>query len=133
MLPGLGLDTANRNQGLEVISAGTAVELVMKIKAGSIGIEGLLKRTTKGDAEMLDVEYTVRGGEFNKRKIFASMVLDGTTAGHAMAADISRSMLRAIFEAVNNIDPNDKSPATILAARRRDARRLQRRDIPGDP
>ena len=84
----------------------------MSIRPGTIGLESLLKRTSKGDAEMLDVEYTVMSGEYDKRKIFDNMLLNGTTAGHSKAIDISRSKLRAIFEAINNIDPNDSSPST---------------------
>jgi hypothetical protein len=109
---GLDLDTANRNQGFDVIPAGTLVELVMKIKPGNVGIENLLKRTSKGDAEFLDVEFVVRGGEFDKRKLFQIMLLNGTTAGHAKAGEISRSKLRAIFEGAHGIDPNDNTPAT---------------------
>src|SRR5262249_15145798 len=103
----LGLDKANRNQGIHVIPAGTLVELVMKIKHGNIGIESLCRRTSKGDAEGLDVEYTVKGGEFDGRKLFGLMVLDGTSDGHAKAGEISRALLRAIYEAVHAIDPND--------------------------
>jgi hypothetical protein len=109
----LGLETANRNQGLDVIPAGTTVELMMKIRAGNIGIENLCKRSSKGDSEGLDTEFVVRGGEFDGRKLFAFMLLDGTTAGHAKAAEITRSLLRAIFEAVHAISPDDNSPATI--------------------
>jgi hypothetical protein len=109
---GLGLESANKDQGFEVIPAGTLVELVMKIRPGNIGIESLLKRTSKGDAEYLDVEFIVSAGDYDKRKIFANMLLDGCTSGHAKAGEISRSMLRAIFEAVHGIDPNDNNPAT---------------------
>ena len=100
-------------QGFEPIPAGTIVELVMKIKPGNCGIDGLCKRSSKGDSEGLDVEYTVQGGEYDKRKIYAFHLLDGVTSGHAKAGEITRSLLRAIFEAINGIDPNDNSPATI--------------------
>jgi hypothetical protein len=116
---GLGLDTANRTQGIEVIPAGTQVELVMKIKAGTTGLEDLLKRSSNGESEGLDCEFTVRGGEFDGRKLFDWMTLKGTKAGHATAGEISRSKLRAIFEAVHGIDQNDNTPATI--ARRANA------------
>ena len=106
----LNLSTANRTQGLEVIPAGTLVTLVMKIRAGTIGVEGLCKRSSKGDSEGIDVEYTVKGGEYDGRKLYAFMLLDGVTAGHAKAGEITRALLRAIFEAVNAIDPNDTSP-----------------------
>jgi hypothetical protein len=115
----LGLETANKSQGLDVIPAGTTVELMMKIRAGSIGVENLLKRSSNGEAEGLDVEHVVRNGEFDGRKLFQFMVLNGTSEGHAKAAEITRALLRAIFEAVNGIDPNDNSPATF--ARRANA------------
>jgi hypothetical protein len=103
----LGLDAANKTQGLEVIPAGTIVELVMKIRPGTIGLEGLCKRSSKGDSEGIDIEYTIRGGEHDGRKLYAFQIIDGTTAGHAKAGEITRALLRAIFEAVNAIDPND--------------------------
>ena len=42
----------------------------MKINAGNIGLENLLKRSSKGDSEGLDVEFTVTGGEYGGRKLF---------------------------------------------------------------
>jgi len=106
----LNLGTASKTQGFEVVPAGTLVTLVMRIRAGTIGVEKLCKRSSKGDSEGVDIEYTVLGGEFDGRKLFAFQLLDGTTAGHAKAANFTRALLRAIFEAVNAIDPNDVSP-----------------------
>jgi hypothetical protein len=85
----------------------------MTIRAGNTGIDNLLKRSSKGDCEGLDTIYTVKGGKYDGRKIYAFHLLDGTTAGHAKAAEISRSLLRAEFEAVHAIDPNDNSPEAI--------------------
>ena len=110
---GLGLEKASTSQGLELIPAGTLVTLEMGIRPGSVGIESLEKRTAKGDATFLDAVHTVRGGPYNGRKIFDNMLLDGTTAGHVKAGEISRNKLRAIFEAVHGIDPNDNSPTTV--------------------
>ena len=112
-MSGLGLDTANRSQGFEPIPAGTTCVLVMKIKPGNTGIDGLCKRSSKGDSEGLDVEYVVKGDEYDKRKIYAFHLLDGVTSGHAKAGEITRSLLRAIYEAVHAIDPNDDSPEAI--------------------
>jgi hypothetical protein len=113
MAPGLGLDSASRIQGADLIPTGTLVKLVMKIKPGSVGVENLCKRTAKGDAFGLDVEYAVQGGEYAGRKLYAFMLLGGTTEGHGKAAEYSRATLRAIFEAINDIDPNDYSEASI--------------------
>jgi hypothetical protein len=109
----LGLDQANASQGLEPIPAGTICVLVMKIKPGNCGIDGLCKRSSKGDSEGLDVEYVVQGDKYDKRKIYAFHLLDGVTSGHAKAGEITRSLLRAIYEAVHAIDPNDNSPTAI--------------------
>lgn len=110
---GLGLDTASKTQGAKIIPANTQVELVMQIRPGNVGLEGLLKRSSKGDSEYLDVKFTVRGGPFDKHDIYSNMLLDGVTAGHAKAGERSRTTLRAIFESVHGIDPDDNSPATM--------------------
>jgi len=106
----LNLGTANKTQGLEVIPSGTLVTLVLKIRAGTTGVENLCKRSSKGDSEGIDVEYQVKDGEYDGRKLYAFQLLDGVTAGHAKAGEITRALLRAIFEATNAIDPNDISP-----------------------
>jgi hypothetical protein len=108
----LGLNTASENQGLEVIPPGTLVTLVMKIRSGSIGLEGMCKRSSKGSSEGLDAEFTVLGDKYDGRKVFSFMVLEGTTDGHAKAGEITRALLRAIFEATHGIDPKDVSPET---------------------
>jgi hypothetical protein len=107
----LGLESANKSQGFDVIPAGTQCVLVMKIRPGTVGLEGLLKRTKAGNAAMLDVEFTVLGGDYDKYKVFASLVLDGTTEGHGKAGEFSRALLRAIFEATHGIAPGDTSSA----------------------
>jgi hypothetical protein len=108
----LGLNNASRNQGGEPIPAGTAVELVMKIRPGNTGLEGLCKRSSNGKAELIDAEFAVKGGEYDGRRLFTPMIVDGETAGHAKAGEITRATLRAIFEAVHGIDPNDNSAET---------------------
>jgi hypothetical protein len=115
----LNLGNASKVQGLEVIPAGALVTVVMKIRPGTVGIEGLCKRSSKGDCEGIDVEYTVRDGEYDGRKLYAFQILDGTTAGHAKAAEITRALLRAIFEATHALDPKDETPEAD--ARRNDA------------
>jgi hypothetical protein len=104
----LGLNTANRNQGGEPVPAGSLVELIMKIRPGSTGLEDLLKRSSNGKAEGLDVEYKVLSGEYKDRRVFSFMILDGETAGHGKAGDISRTTLRAILRRCR-IDPSDTS------------------------
>ena len=84
----------------------------MKIIAGDMGPDNLLKRSSKGDSEGFSVEYTVVGGPYDKRKLFAFHLLSGTTTGHETAIGFTKSHLVAIFDAIHGLDPKDKSPQT---------------------
>jgi hypothetical protein len=94
---------------LEVIPAGTIASVQMRIRPGGAGEDSLLKRSKDGSCEMLDVEFVVVDGPYAKRKFWANLVLEGTTAGHAEAAESSRGTLRRILESARNIKPNDMS------------------------
>jgi hypothetical protein len=93
----------------ELIPNGTIVTVAMHVRAGNVGEDGMLKRSKTGDAEMLDVEFVVVDGEFAKRKFWQNFTLSGSTDGHAKAAEISRSTLRAIIESARGIKPDDMS------------------------
>ena len=82
----------------DLIPNGTIASVTMKLRPGGAGEGGWLKRSKNGECSMLDVEFTVLDGEFVRRKFWANMILEGTTPGHAQAASISRSTLRAILE-----------------------------------
>jgi hypothetical protein len=58
---------------------------------------------------MLSCEFVVVDGPYSRRKFWANLVLEGTTAGHAQAAEISRGILRNILESARNIRPDDMS------------------------
>jgi hypothetical protein len=58
---------------------------------------------------MIDAEMVVVDGPHAKRKIFQNYVVDGTTRGHAEAADISRKTFAAMLESARGIRPDDKS------------------------
>jgi hypothetical protein len=95
----------------DVIPANTIVTLQLKIKPGGAGDNGWLTRAQDGASEGLDCELTVVDDEYAKRKVFTRLTLQGTTDGHAEAAQISRNTLRAIIESARGILPADKSEA----------------------
>jgi hypothetical protein len=94
---------------LELIPAGTVASVQMRIRPGGAGEDGLLKRSKDGACEMLDVEFVIVDGPYTKRKFWSNLVLEGTTAGHAEAAEGNRGTLRRILESARNIHPNDMS------------------------
>jgi hypothetical protein len=108
-------NTADGQRDLDVIPNGTIAVVQLNIRAGDAGEDGLLKRSKNGEAEMLDCEFIVVEGLHAKRKFFSNMVLSGTTDGHAQAADITRSRLRAILESARGIKPADVSEAAKKA------------------
>jgi hypothetical protein len=81
----------------------------LRIRPGNAGEGGLLKRSGKGDCEMLDCEFVIVDGSYARRKFWSNFVLAGTTAGHAQAAEISRGTLRRILESSRNVHPDDMS------------------------
>jgi hypothetical protein len=100
---------------IDLIPHGTVASVQMRIRPGNAGEGGLLKRSKDGACEMLDVEFVVVEGPHAKRKFWANMVLEGTTDGHAKAAEISRGTLRTILESAYGIKPDDMSPQARAA------------------
>jgi len=96
------------------IPEGTKATLVIHIKPGGIGEDGLLTRSkdTERYCEMLAVELTVIDGPYKGEKFPEWWVLNGTTDGHAKAKDITLRKLKAIIDSSFGLDPNDKSPET---------------------
>jgi hypothetical protein len=108
-------NTAGEQRSFDVIPDKTVAVVQLNIRPGDAGEDGLLKRSKTGEAEGLDCELVVVGGEYDKRKFWDWMTVSGTTDGHAQAADISRRKLRAILESARGIKPTDVSEAAKKA------------------
>jgi len=100
---------------LELIPHGTIATLVLHVRPGGVGEDGMLKRTRAGDAEMLDCELAIADGPHTKRKFWERWIVSGTTAGQAQAAEIARSTLRAILDSAFGLKPDDISPQARAA------------------
>jgi len=84
--------------------------VIVKVRPGAAGADGVLTRSNDGQCELLKYELIVDEGEHTKSHIFDQMVMRGTSDGHAKAAEISLSRLRALVESARGIQPNDQSP-----------------------
>jgi hypothetical protein len=111
----IDLNTAGEQRSLDVIPAGTTLTLHMTMRPGGIGDGGWLKNAADGASKGLDCEFTVVGGQYDKRKIWQWFTIEGTRPGHAEAGEISRNSLRAILESARGIRPDDKSEAAQAA------------------
>jgi len=109
----------------EVIPAGEVVTISLHLRYGGAGEDGVLKRSAKGDCEMLDIEFTIVDGKYKGRKFWEYMVVSGTTDGQAQAADITRRVLKAIIDSAKGLMPDD------ISAEARAARTVALKDFEG--
>jgi hypothetical protein len=100
---------AQREGGL--IADGTVAVVHLTVRPGNSGEGGWLKRSKDGGSQAMDCEFTVVEGPFAKRKFWSLFTVEGTTEGHAKAAEISASRLRGILESAKGIRPDDESDA----------------------
>ena len=112
----------------ELIPNGTVCRAIMAVKMGEIEIpefgNGLwFKKSAVSNAKWMEVEFTIVGGEHDRRKFWHRIFVDGDKMGPSgipLAKEIGLSTLRSIIESANNIDPSDMSEAAV-----------QRRNISG--
>jgi hypothetical protein len=95
--------------GGDPIPPGTIATLQTNVRYGD-GTDGVLRRTKGGDAEGLDLSFTVIEGPFAKRKFFAFMLVKGETEGQKSMAETNLSRLKQIIDSAKYLDPSDKSP-----------------------
>jgi hypothetical protein len=100
----------------DLIPDGTVATVSMHIRPGNVGEDGLLKRNKNGDAEMLDIEYTIIDGPYKGRKFWNNLLLVGTTDGQKKMAAGNLGVLKAILDSALGLMPNDTS-AEARAAR----------------
>jgi hypothetical protein len=100
---------APEQRDFDLVPKGTIASMRVTVRPGGAGDGGRLKRSKDGACEMLDLEFVLVDGEYARRKFWENMVVAGTTDGHAKAAEISRSRLRAILESARGIMPDDTS------------------------
>lgn len=93
----------------------TLVMVMTSIRAGGYGPGGWMTRKDSGVA-FLDFEFTVVGGEYDKRKFWKEFMLEGDGSDrHNTAVAISRGMLRGMIEGAKGINPKDNSPEAAKA------------------
>lgn len=97
----------------ELIPENTVALLVINLRPGKSGPGGWLKTNSARDCEMLDLEFTVDGGEHDRRKLWEHWVTAGQTEGQQKAAAITRSKLRAVLESAFGVDPADDSETAM--------------------
>lgn len=110
-------DAAPAKETGGLIPEGTVALAVMVLRPGGHGPGGYYKKNRAGDKDMLDAEFTLASGKYERRKLWKDMIVAPVDTE---AANITRSQLRAAIESAMGIHPADMSDEAI-----------QRRRIPG--
>lgn len=108
----IDLNSADRQRegGAEIIPDNTVAPVILSLRG--------IKATKDKSGQMLDIEFTITAGPFQKRKFWGLMMVGGNgSEGHAKAVAITLSRLRAIIESAYGIVPTDDSEAAIAARR----------------
>jgi hypothetical protein len=105
----IDFNEAGGQREFDLIPADTIVTLAIKVRGGGAGADGALTRSKDGNSEGIDLELTVCGGQYVKRKVFTRLTLQGATEGHAEAGRIANTVLRAILESARGVRPDDQS------------------------
>lgn len=109
--------TSNSNS-YELIPAGTVAPMIMTIRPGASGEGGWLTASKTSDAQYLNCEFAITGGQFKGRKFWGNFVVSGGKVdenGASKAGNITRSALRAILESSRGIRADDESEAAKKA------------------
>jgi hypothetical protein len=108
-------DAPQQSSG-DLIPAKTLCKVVLTIRPGQFGEDGLLTQSKSG-FEYLSLEATVLSEPYARRKVFQNVGVGGTTESHEKAAQISRSLLRGILESARGIASTDESELARKARR----------------
>lgn len=116
------MDFSNAEQQIgDVIPQGTLAKVHMKIRPGGYNDDsqgwtgGYARRKDETGAVMLDCEFTVMGGPYNKRKVWSFIGLHSPKG--PKWAEMGRAFIRAALESARGIDPNDQSEKAMAARR----------------
>ena len=108
----------DNNREFELIPDGTIVRAFIKLEGGSTelpeyGAGRFFDVAQQTDAKWLPIELTIVGGNFDKRKIWHKIFVDGTKisekTGMPIAKEIGLRTMKAIIDSAFNLDPKDQS------------------------
>ena len=102
-----------------LIPAGTVCRAVIVVKMGDVEIPEFgngvwFKKSRTSNAKWLELEFTIIGGDYDRRKFWDRIFVDGDKMndnGVPMAKEIGLSTLRKIIDSAHGLSPLDMSDA----------------------
>ena len=107
----------NNSGDFELIPLGTVVRAVIKLKGGTtelpeFGHGNWFKASASSKAKWAEIEFTIVGGQYDRRKVWDNIFVDGDKLGESgmpMAKEIGLRTLKAIIDSAFSLDPTDQS------------------------
>jgi len=111
-------DENPQTQEFSLIPNGTVCRVVMVVQQGDIEISEFgqgqwFKKSQSTSAKWMNLEFTIVGGEYDRRKFWHSVFVDGDKMGQSgmpLAKEIGLRTLKSIVESARNINPSDVTP-----------------------
>jgi len=106
-----------QNREFSLIPNGAVSRAVIVVKGGDIelpefGTGQWFKKSQSSNAKWMEIEFTCVGGEFDRRKFWSKIFVDGDklgTSGMPVAKEIGMRTLRNIIDSANGLAPSDAS------------------------
>ena len=114
---------AQENTPLELMPDGAVVRGIVKLSGGDIdlpefGAGQFFKQSQSTSAKWLPIEVTIVGGQFDKRKVWHNIFVDGdklSERGVPMAKEIGLRTLKGMIDSAFNLSEKDESPQAQAA------------------
>ena len=111
-------EAPSSNKDFELIPDNTIARGILKLSGGDMALPefgdgNYFKASQTTNAKWLPIEIVIMGGQFDKRKVWHNIFVDGSKLndqGVPMAKVIGLQMLKSIIDSNFNLDPKDQSP-----------------------
>ena len=111
-------DDSAPNQEFTLIPKGSVVRAVVLVQQGDIEVPEFgqgqwFKKSMSTSAKWINLEFTIIGGSYDRRKFWHSVFVDGDKQGPSgmpLAKEIGLRTLKSIVESARNISATDVTP-----------------------
>jgi len=115
------LEESNTSNDLQPIPDGTVVRAIINFTGGDEVIQefsqlSMFKKSQTTSAIYCPIEFTVMGGEFDKRRVWHNLFVHGDKMGNngiPVAREIGMRTLRNMVDSAYNLNPNDQSAEAV--------------------
>ena len=112
--------TPDEGNDFSLIPHGTIARAILYIKPQMDGVtipdlaqDAIFRQSATSSAKWIECEFTIIGGQFDKRKVWHNLFFDGdkkNASGVSMSKEIGLRTLRGLVDSAKGLSPTDMSP-----------------------